>query len=372
MKIGIITLPLHTNYGGILQAYALQTILERMGHQVQVIDRPLRKRISMLTYVKYAKRIFCKYLLGRDVIIMAEKKYNREQEIRETYIRPFINKYIHYRNIVSFIEISPTDYDAIIVGSDQVWRPMCFVSMYNTKMENAFLEFTHEWNIKRISYAASFGTDEWEYNQEQTDNCRKLVQMFDKISVREKSAISLCRQQWNVETKWVLDPTMLLKDDDYLNLIGEDSTQKGNLMCYVLDESPKIEELISMISKKYQLTPFRANKSFSYQSSMEENICPPLESWIKGFRDSNLIITDSFHACVFSILFRKPFIVVGNRMRGYSRFESLLENFSLKDRLIEQADQFNPNMLLPLPETVYNKLNTYRKESMEFLKESLG
>ena len=167
MRIGILTLPLHTNYGGILQAYALQTVLERMGHDVCLIEKkrqPLRLPLWKAP-LSYGKRIV-KNLTGHPFPIFYEKKMNREEPIVRQNTDKFINKYIKRRIVDDFSDIKETDFDAIVVGSDQIWRPKYF-----QEIEHTFLDFTEGWNIKRIAYAASFGTDKWEYTPEQTERC---------------------------------------------------------------------------------------------------------------------------------------------------------------------------------------------------------
>lgn len=373
MKISIITLPLHANYGGIIQAYALQTVLERMGHEVTVISRPLRLHPGRWACIKYIKRFVWKYLLCRNQFVFLEKRYNRRQKLIETNTKRFIGKYIKLRNIQGFGELTKEEVDAFVVGSDQVWRPVYFCGMFKSKLENAYLEFAENWNIKRIAYAPSFGTDEWEYDKEQTASCRRLIQMFDAVSVREESGVRLCKDylgRTNVE--WVLDPTMLLEKEDYENLIPQGLHADGDLMYYVLEETTDIRDLICKIAKKYTLKPFQTNANVVDASSLEEVYPqPPVEQWLVGFRDAKVVITDSFHACVFSILFHKPFVVIGNKGRGYSRFESLLKRFGLENRLIENVSQFNEDMLKPLPESIYEKLAIYRKNSMDFLSEVL-
>lgn len=369
MKISILTLPLHANYGGIIQAYALQTTLERMGHEVSVISRPLRLSPGRYAYVKYIKRFIWKYLLKRGNFVFLEKRYNRRQKLIETNTKRFISQYIKLKNIHSFDELVKDDVNAMVVGSDQVWRPVYFCGMFKSKLENAYLEFAKDWDIKRVAYAPSFGTDEWEYDKEQTASCRRLIQMFDAVSVREESGVRLCKDylgRTNVE--WVLDPTMLLEKEDYENLIPQGLHADGDLMYYVLEETTDIRDLISKIAKKQSLKPFQTNANVVDASSLEEVYPqPPVEQWLVGFRDAKLVVTDSFHACVFSILFHKPFVVIGNKGRGYSRFESLLKLFGLQNRLIEDVSQFKNSMLEPLTEDVYEKLAVYRKNSREFL-----
>ena len=334
MRIGILTLPLHTNYGGILQAYALQTVLERMGHEVVVIDTPHSWALPLWKRpLIYTKRLIKKYLLGQyDITILAEEKRKKEYPIISTYTDQFINKYIHRKIVKSLEELQEKDFDAIVVGSDQIWRPK-----YYSKIENAFLAFAKNWKVKRIAYATSFGTDDWEYTPTQVIKCTELLKLFDSISVREESGVQLCKEHFGVEAKHVLDPTMLLNKEDYIHLIevADTSKSKGNLLTYILDETPKKQELVKQIAKKTGLIPFQVNsKSKTNNTPLEECIQPPVEQWLRGFYDADFVVTDSFHACVFSILFNKPFVVVGNKERGMARFESLLKLFHLEERMI--------------------------------------
>lgn len=335
MRIGILTLPLHTNYGGILQAYALQTVLERMGHEVHVIEKerqPLSLPIQKMPFC-YGKRIV-KNIIGWKCPIFYEQKYNREQPIIRQNTDKFIKKYIHIAEYDDFSDIKESEYDAIVVGSDQVWRPKYFGK---NQIENAYLKFAEGWNIKRIAYAASFGTDEWEYNSKQTSECGRLLRMFDAVSVREDSGVDLCKRYFGVEAQHVLDPTMLLDREDYIKLFEAADTpkSKGTLLNYILDGTPEKKVIIENITREKGLIPFCVNsKVENCKAKLNERIQPPLEQWLRGFYDAELVITDSFHACVFSILFQKPFIMMGNINRGLSRFSSLICMLGLEDKLI--------------------------------------
>ncbi len=336
MKIGILTLPLHTNYGGILQAYALQTVLERIGHEVVVIDTPNVKSAPSLFTL--AKRLV-KRLLGYRVGVFSEWKHNRVYPIISQHTQPFVDKYIHRRVVNSPNELRANEFDAIIVGSDQVWRPK-----YYGKIEDAYLAFAKGWHIKRIAYAASFGTDDWEYTPEQTKTCGELLRMFDAVSVREASGVQLCKEHFGVEAQHVLDPTMLLAKEDYIRLVetADVPKSKGTLLNYILDDSPEKRALIEWVAKEKGLVPFRVNSRIEdHAAPLEERIQPPVEQWLRGFYDAEFVVTDSFHACVFSILFGKPFVVVGNKERGMARFESLLKMFGLEDRLVSSVEDYN-------------------------------
>lgn len=373
MKIGIITLPLHTNYGGILQAYALQTVLQRMGHEVSVLDydsmKPLRLPLWKMP-LAYTKRIL-KNLLGRKTPVFFEQKYNREIPFVRQYTNAFIDNRINRLVISDFAHIKECEFDAFVVGSDQVWRPRYFEMMFHSDISNAFLNFAKDWNVKRLSYAASFGVDCWEYNDKQTQRCRELIKLFDGVSVRESSALDLCRERLEISAEHVLDPTMLLSSEDYLSLIDLKSVplSKGELLTYVLDESTDKSKLIDDLSKLTGYIPFSVKtKSYDINSPIEDRIHPSVESWLRGFYDAKLVITDSFHACVFSILFKKPFVVVVNKERGASRFYSLLSMFGLEDRIVQSIDDIKEfHYKSPLADSVYVRLDDMRNRSKSFL-----
>lgn len=368
MKIGILTLPLHVNYGGILQAYALQTILERMGHDVVVITKspylslPIWKRPF-----SYFKRAIKKYIQGKETLIFVEQCHNRDYPIVSQYIQPFINKYIHYVEVNNLFTLQENDFDAIIVGSDQIWRPIYF-----QPIEHAFLSFARSWHIKRIAYAASFGVDKWEYTNKQTLHCAELIKLFDAVSLREVSGVELCRKYLGVKSCHVLDPTMLLDVKDYIQLIEKSNISKseGTLLNYILDDNMEKDNIVKKISKEKNLVPFKINSKVEDKNApLDERIQPPLEQWIRGFYDAKLVVTDSFHACVFSILFNKPFIVIANEVRGLARIQSLLKMFELEDRLIFSLRDYQ-GISEMLPRSLGQKLTIYRELSVRYLSEN--
>lgn len=370
MRIGILTLPLHTNYGGILQAYALQTVLERMGHNVCLIEKkrqPLRLPLWKAP-LSYGKRII-KNLTGHPYPICFEQKINREEPLVRQNTDKFVNKYIKRRFVGDFSDIGKDDFDAIVVGSDQVWRPKYFID----GIENAYLTFAKGWNIRRIAYAASFGTDKWEYSYEQTTSCRRLLKNFDAVSVRESSAVTLCREHLGVDVKRMLDPTMLLSTNDYMNLFDANGTPKsnGNLLCYIIDETPEKMSFVNKIALERGLIPFRVNsKVENLIAPLQERIQPPVEQWLRGFYDADFVVTDSFHACVFSILFNKPFFVLGNEKRGLSRFSSLLGMFEMENLLVTNKDLNEKQNDIDW-ECVMSLLVEEKKKAINFLNENL-
>lgn len=369
MRIGILTLPLHTNYGGILQAYALQTVLERMGHEVEVFDRSYTFHIPFWKKcLAYPKRILCKYVLRRHTIVRWEKYATHVNLVTRQYTQSFIEGHIKRKAMKSLSEVRPDDYDAIVVGSDQIWRPMYFQNI-----ANAFLDFTRGWKIKRVAYAPSFGVDKWEYNEKQTCVCKELLSKFDAVSVRESSGVQLCEKYLGRSAEWVFDPTLLLQVDDYKALYEQMNTpkSKGTLLNYILDASAESERLIKTVSEQMGLVPFRVNSRIEdVTASLEERVQPPVEQWLRGFNDAQYIVTDSFHACVFSILFQKPFVVYANEKRGMSRIESLLGFLGLENRIVR--DVYDAGLLEDINYAeVYIKLDEMRRISLDFLESSL-
>ena len=219
MKIGILTQPLYMNYGGLLQAYALQTILKNEGHEVWIIQRIHAYNYSWL----YQQMSWLKFLLKQIASIIAGKK-TLKQAKKDTadsrlYTMAFTCKYISPRSrLLSTDEalknfVSKMDFDAFVVGSDQVWRPK-----YSPNIYNYFLDFAENLKVKRVAYAASFGTSDWEFSEEETQKCRSLIQKFDLVSVRENDGVILCSEYLDRnDAKWVLDPTMLLPKNIILN-----------------------------------------------------------------------------------------------------------------------------------------------------------
>lgn len=373
MKIGILTLPLHTNYGGILQAYALQTVLERMGHECIIINRDIHQKIKFLPFfMSFVKRVFKRLMRRTSEPLFKEYKFYKEYPTISQNTDKFIKKNIHVMNIYSYDTIIG-DFDGFVVGSDQVWRPKYFGKNI---IQNAYLAFASRLsNCKRIAYAASFGSDNWEYTKKQTTVCSRLAKQFNYVSVREKSGVDLCRKYLKIDATVVLDPTMLLSQTDYDNIIDsiDTETPNGDLLTYILNPNNRTDSVINSIAKVLSLIPNVSNSRYEEDGApLEEKIQIPVEQWLRNFRDAKFVVTDSFHACVFSILFHKEFIVIGNKERGLSRFETLLGIFGLQDRMTDKIDEasniINRNIDWDM---VQNILEREKDKSLNYLIESL-
>lgn len=340
MKIGILTLPLHFNYGGILQAYALQETLTRLGHSVYLLEKN-RMLESPGIYVRL-KRLIKKAIFRDNIKIDFEAVYNREMPVVCQHTWAFVDKYIKTYNYgYKLTDVKENNFDAIVVGSDQIWRRLYFVSLVERNSLNAFLQFCTSWPIKRISYAASFGTDHWEYSIKETRQARDLLRKFDLVTVRESDGVSLCSNYLGVDASVVLDPTLLMEREDYIKIFRNSNVSKkeGDLLCYILDNNDKKVKIVETLSNRLEVQPYYANsKAEDASVALCDRIQPSVEQWLYDFYNAKYVITDSFHACVFSIIFNKPFWVIGNKERGLSRFQSLLSLFSLENQLISEDD----------------------------------
>lgn len=370
MHIGILTHPIETNYGGILQAYALQKILKDMGHDVVTIDRHQKAEYpSFLRHLSgYLKRVIYYYLLGKDLSTKWDPNLTNEQYKYITRnIQPFIDNNIRLTEKIYNSQLSEIDkynFDAYIVGSDQVWLPdFC---------PNSFLDFVKRKNVIKVFYAASTGKDSWANNESLKRQCKELAQDFRAISVREENLIELCKSELGVNAQWVLDPTMLICKEEYQKIFNLKERNSNFLFSYILDQDETKQNIIKLVASHKNVDTRDGNvKSYCYYRThnldLDRHVFPSVESWLKGIYNADFVVTDSFHGAVFSILFNKQFVVIGNEKRGMDRFISLLKRFGLENRLIYNSDQLNVVNEKINFNNINFKLGQYRNKSIQFL-----
>lgn len=360
MKIGILTLPFNNNYGGFLQAYALQTVLEKKGYEVVIVNRRGRT-ISFFKKIKRAIRSLIYTIIKLEYHPLGDPyKYMGKR------MHKFVNKYMHlsqpiYNSTELHKYFNENKLDAVVVGSDQLWRPD-----YVPNVEDYFLGYLPS-GTRKYSYAASFGIEKPSYSPTQIKSCGDAISKFDVVTLREKSGIDIIdRFGWNrPDAKVVLDPTMLLDPSHYNSLI-KDYTPKnifvGKVLNYVLDFNMEIENLIASVEKELNIqSEYIMNPKKWKQTSY---IYPPIEEWLCAFRDAEFVVTDSFHGTVFSILFHKPFITCANYDRGIDRFITLLETFNLCDCLVSDRRDIRNTLMKSSFDWAYvdSVLNNKRKE----------
>ena len=377
MRIATVTLPLHTNYGGLLQAYALKTVLEAQGHSVTVLD--LKEKMPVPKGAKapfiYAGRMFRRLIKGSaGPEVFRERRYAEELPALSANTSVFVREFIAPRMLDSYSDVREGEYDAFVAGSDQVWRPLYF-----HPVEDAFLAFTRGWNVRRVAYAASFGTDQLEYEYDQLETCARLLEAFDGVSVREESAVRQCEEWLDCERAvQVLDPVMLLDASVYRKMADNAVSRQaeGHIVTYILDRSREKKAVIDFVRKVSGLDVYDAS-AYPYINDrpLDERTVPPVEQWLAAFADAEFVVTDSFHGCVLAILMHKRFIAVGNSHRGTARLKSLLDMFGLDMRLVHGIDPEDDGeyFLSDIDwENVENVLSARRNASFAFLHTSLG
>lgn len=375
MKVAILTQPLKSNYGGILQAFALQSTLKNLGHDVVTIDRQLNEKSKLHQTLSFLKYVAARIKPGTQPV-----RFNASQQnIIFKNTLNFIGQHIRLSERIGSDQemhkhFAKSTYQAIIVGSDQTWRPK-----YSPNILNFYLDFLSDNHTKRIAYASSFGVDKWEYNRQQTINCRQLAQKFDAISVREQSGVKLCKEHLNAHADTVLDPTLLLTANDYISKleIDTDNAKQKGLFIYILDNNEDKSRSATNISKLLNLTAFTNQPAISSSKGdskkIDDYVYPKVETWIKAFHDAEFVITDSFHGCVFSIIFNKPFLAIGNQRRGLARFDSLLKLFKLEDRLITQSSEITADRIERKIDwlLINSIIEEQKKQSLNFITRNL-
>lgn len=363
MRIALLNLPLDNNYGGNLQRYALIKVIQGLGHDINHIF--LTRYRHLKWYKKpftYGKRFFIRYILKhKDVIIFSESKFNKEPNKVSESVLNFYMRYIpHTQEVNSFNKVKAIcnqAYDCFLVGSDQVWRKRMTMQI---GLYSYFLSFLGKRKVRRVAYGVSMGTEENELSDKEIKRLSNLYKRFYAVSVRELFMLDYFEKYgWkNPHAEIVIDPTMLLNISDYRLLfdsknVPNDKQTENKIYCYILDESSSTDSFIKEMSAKMRK---------DFQKTTLNSYSVGIEQWLNNIYYADLVITDSYHGTVFSILFNKKFIFIGNNMRGNARISSL---FSLLE--IDSHDTMNLNW-----NNINLKIEKYRQSSIDFLKKSLS
>lgn len=375
MKIAILTQPLGNNYGGNIQNWALQQVLKRMGHQPVTINLThsfkncLRDHIWALKdfvwaiCTRYIRRDWTKFVNNPFAL-----SYRSEQPIKLD--NTFRRKIARTPEIVPYGNWTPKaaigSFDAFIVGSDQVWR-----QDYSPRIETFFLDFLADDDHRpRIAYAASFGRPD-PIGVDKLPQCAELLCRFVAVSVREHSGLDTLRTLFGYDGgQKTLDPTLLLSAADYAPLIRPRHRHTHPFIgCYILDKDEEKDKIVGSICRREGLPAERI--SIGYEGFHH----PSMSEWLAMFADAKVVVTDSFHGCVFSILFHRPFVAIANAERGLDRFDSLLRPLGLINRLMFTFEEFKAHqseLTAPIDWPIVDRrLDAQRAESLRFLKRAL-
>lgn len=320
MKIGILTFHWGTNYGGVLQSFALQETLKKMGHTVEIINfAPLSHRDKLLQCLRLRSpsKTF-KLFIER----LKEKKFKPFRKLH-------LNCGKRYYSLAE-LEKDPPELDVYISGSDQVWSP--FIALGVGKPY--YLPFGVP-TVKRISYAASLGS--LEFPKEILNKVKPYLDRFDGISVREVSSVKILKDAGYENVELMPDPALLLEKSDLEKLLKNKKSTKKDEFClyYILQENQDVINQLFNYSKK------KGNISVISTKELKNSMIG-IEEWLMNIKDSKFIVTNSFHGVIFSILFEKQFVVtpiIGKWSVMNDRIFTLLEKFNLSNRLIDIYDE---------------------------------
>lgn len=381
MKIGVVTFFCVPNYGAMLQAYALWKYLEGRGHEVEFIDYAFGNTRRIPLWKCFVARHLHNCI---DIIRKKFKSYVRFD------IVSFSDAFPRTRRFKSFsqLETIGNKYDAIIVGSDQMWNPAWCSGIH---LPVVMLDFAHE-RVKRISYAASFGTTVWREDQN-AKLAGELLRKFAKISVREESGVKLANElSMRIDAVQMLDPTLLHSADFYRKIIAEAGVaiprhSQPTIFRYILDEWDDA----SASQKAFEFVKGKLNLNDTDSDRIP--VCGPLALlckllgvtakvsvpvWLSKIATSDFVFTNSFHGTVFAILFHKPFVslLLRGRMSGMNeRALSLLKKLGLESRAVYADDQ------LAIKAAVESKIDwrlvnealiSQRVKAIDFIKSALN
>ncbi|MBP3749799.1 MAG: polysaccharide pyruvyl transferase family protein [Ruminobacter sp.] len=328
VKVGLLSFHFANDYGSVLITYALQNIVKKLGFVPEIIN-----------------------FIGKEV--------------------PVKPNFVSFRD--NFLKLSPLaeDYDSlcklqryyqkIIVGSNQVWR-FFDQNVYMLKFASGIKSL--------ISYAASFG--KVSYSATDTESAKHLLSRFSSISVREQTGVNICQNQFGLPALRVLDPTLLLDADDYQSIIDFYAPQNINQEYIGYSLSKKNKEQNSDIlsnnqnfGNKFLIKDITRSLGNDKDSNVGE--------WLNCIKNSKCVITDSYHAIIFSIIFKRNFICLLPSENKSGPVFSLLSLFNLTDRIVKTLNDVKPNLLNNAIhyDELYKKLNIEKKRSLNYLKNSL-
>jgi hypothetical protein len=355
-KIGILNFQYSThNYGAVLQAAALEHICRQLGHEAQHLDYMAKPTATLRSFVG---RLLCK--LGLRKVPRAYQVANKEAF--ERFRQDFLNRTQRIKSASEFTAVA-AGFDAVIVGSDQVWRPAFAQDTIGFFLGHVPM------GVDRIAYAASFGTLNWEQAKDTilTEKVRQELQQFKAISCREESGVEICKDVFGVEAVHVLDP-LLLVDEPFFEKVAAKSSVKPGAKCvyYKLDSSPEFQEDLKVVGAEFGSD---AVNIYMKDSSVREY--REVLNWVTLIRNSEVVVTDSFHCICLALRFGKKVMFCPNEARGQARLYSLFKKLDVEVEPLG-LELKTPMFRLSLLGDIGAILESERKHSLKFLGDALN
>ena len=348
MKIGLLTYHYSANIGAVMQAYATCRALQELGHEVVIVDirQPEDNHSGLVKLIA-------------DV---ANFKRDRDlRKFRSMHYPPLTRRYLS----VDSLRLDPPRVDCLLVGSDQTWN----LDISKEMAMAYFLDFGDE-RIRRMSYASSFGRDSWPENSPVTKGVQKALTRFQHLSVREATGLDILAHTFGLDGTLVVDPTMLFAD--YQELTGP-IPEKNELVCYKLERNQAFYTGIEAVKQMAGMPARLLNNSYPVKGF--RYTCPPgVSEWIRRLGGARMVLTDSFHGTVFSLLYQRNFVAVMNKNGRDSRILDLLKAVGLQSRAFESMETLkeDPSWLQPVDYSVVEpRLRAMREVSWDYLKRAL-
>ena len=337
MEIGILTWLHNGNYGTVLQAYALQRYLRDKGYEVHNLDYAPSALEKVLNLLK-SKNSPSLFLEKWENYLTRKKASHQKLESKYKKFDVFLENNFHLTDrIISPKQIkSYSDrFEVFICGSDQIWSPMLFNPVY-------YFDFVDDSKIK-ISYACSFGVSEIPDNKRNV--IKGLLQRYTNISVREQEGCRIVYKLLEQQVPVVVDPVFLLEQSEWDKIAAEKLLEEDYIFAYFLsnnDEHVKIAmDIAGQYNLKLVLVPV-TKEQYDIDAILVEDAGP--EEWISLIKHAKIVLTDSFHGSVFSLIYEKKLMIFkrfsdNSKKSQNSRIYTLIKQYGLEDWLVSGRDR---------------------------------
>lgn len=354
-KIGIITFHRSYNYGSALQAYALQKYINthNLG-RAEVIDYILKSNFEQYKLFHFSCYLKNPRWLISDLVYLkrnSRRKRNFEKFV-EQYIPLTIKQYFSSEDMKELNK----QYDIFICGSDQIWNVEC-----TNGVEPAyFLEFASN-EKRKMAYAPSIA--HLNFSEDVLSKMSAAIEGFKAISIREESNVEMLSQLTNQKVEIVLDPTLLLDSKDYEELFSRVHKERY-VFVYMLEYNKELVMYAVELAKRANLKIYYISKKNEqeYHDALNLYGISPAE-FLEYLHDAEYVVTNSFHATVFSALFEKKFCTF-KTLKSYSRMVDLLTKLGIEDRLYDAKFDISCEINYKV---VNKKLQTLKQSSMSYL-----
>lgn len=366
MKVEIITLHRITNFGSMLQTYATQTAIEKLGHEAEVLDFvPEGISFKRGCWPKNDVPAWKKLIKLPPLFAVNLMEYRDVSRFLRKYIHISPKCYHCYQEIMANIPVA----DAYLSGSDQVWN-----TQNNNPPEDLkayYLGFAPE-GKKRIAYAGSFGKNT--FTKEEERIIKEYVSKYDYISVREDDGLKILHRFGFDNGVHVVDPTLLLSGDEWRKFASVKKAPKpGYVFVYNLNRNGLIKEVAKAIAKEKGLRIINFADTFDFIKGAKNRFGNTAEDFVNHIANADYVVTDSFHGTAFSLNLNRQVIVV-KAPRYNSRIESILRVAGMLDtRLVGNVEEGLKAASTAIDyDEVNPRIDAERKKSYEYLKNALS